>query len=129
MEQKKHQRQHQEQLPFSEQLRQSIINQLRDPAVLWGRAADSFPQNKRKQRLRSAGKITYSTIGNKHYYQIAEIKRCLRAHTIKSSDEMLGDLMQNGVYTPRKRRYENRQASPDHLRWADYFIVMRKIVV
>ena len=128
MEQMKHQQQSQEQLPFSEQLRQSIINQLRDPAVLWGRAADSFPQNKRKQRLRSAGKITYSTFGNKQYYKIAEIKRCLRAHTIKSSDEMLGDLMQNGVYTPRKRRYENRQA-PDHLRWAGYFIVMRKIVV
>ena len=84
--------------------------------------------DKTLQRLRSAGKITYSTIGNKYYYQIAEIKRCLRAHTIKSSDEMLGDLMQNGVYTPRKRRYENRQA-PDHLRWAGYFIVMRKIVV
>ena len=68
--------------------------------------------DKTLQRLRSAGKITYSTIGNKYYYQIAEIKRCLRAHTIKSSDEMLGDLMQNGVYTPRKRRYENRHAPP-----------------
>ena len=104
MEQKKRQKKNQEQLPFSEQLRQSIINQPYDPISLWGRAADSFPQNKRKQRLRSAGKITYSTIGNKHYYQIAEIKRCLRAHTIKSSEEMLGDLMQNSVYTPRKRR-------------------------
>ena len=66
--------------------------------------------DKTLQRLRSAGKITYSTIGNKYYYQIAEIKRCLRAHTIKSSEEILGDLMQNGVYTPRKRRYYNRQA-------------------
>ena len=52
MEQKKHQRQHQEQLPFSEQLRQSIINQPCDLTSLWGRAADSFPQNKRKQRIR-----------------------------------------------------------------------------
>ncbi|MBO5188513.1 MAG: phage integrase SAM-like domain-containing protein [Alistipes sp.] len=34
--------------------------------------------DKTLQRLRSAGKITYSTIGNKYYYQIAEIKRCLR---------------------------------------------------
>ena len=52
MEQKKHPKQNQEQLPFSEQLRQSIINQSCGPADLWGRAADSFPQNKRKQRIR-----------------------------------------------------------------------------
>lgn len=50
----KHQKQSREQLPFSEQLRQSIINQPYDLAVLWGRAADSFPQNKRKQRFRIA---------------------------------------------------------------------------
>ena len=53
MEQKKHQNQNQEQLPFSEQLRQSIINQSCNFADLWGRAADSFPQNKRKQRTRT----------------------------------------------------------------------------
>ena len=47
----KHQKQSQEQLPFSEQLRQSIINQLCNLASLWGCAADSFPQNKRKQRI------------------------------------------------------------------------------
>ena len=52
MEQTKHPKQNQEQLPFSEQLRQSIINQPCDPADLWGRAADSFPQKKRKQRIR-----------------------------------------------------------------------------
>ena len=52
MEQKKHHKQSQEQLSFSEQLRQSIINQPCDPADLWGRAADSFPQHKRKQRIR-----------------------------------------------------------------------------
>ena len=53
MEQKKHQKQDQEQLPFSEQLRQNVINQPYDLASLWGRAADSFPQNKRKQRIRT----------------------------------------------------------------------------
>lgn len=52
MGQKKHPEQNQEQLSFSEQLRQSIINQPCNPADLWGRAADSFPQNKRKQRIR-----------------------------------------------------------------------------
>ena len=63
MEQKKQQEQtqYQEQsnatqpngrLRFSEQLRQSIINQPCDLADLWGRAADSFHENKRKQRIR-----------------------------------------------------------------------------
>ena len=59
--------------------------------------------DKTLQRLRSAGKITYSTIGNKYYYQIAEIKRCLRAHTIKSSEEMLQNLIAHkrlSQYTP-----------------------------
>ena len=54
MEQKKHQKQNQEQLPFSEQLRQSILNQPCDLAMLWGRAAASFPKNKRKQLIRIA---------------------------------------------------------------------------
>ena len=58
MGQMKHQQQNKEQLPFSEQLRQSIINQPCDPADLWGRAADSFPQNKRKQHIR----ITIATV-------------------------------------------------------------------
>ena len=53
MEQKKHQELTRKQLPFSEQLRQSIINQPYDLASLWGRAADSFPENKRKQRIRT----------------------------------------------------------------------------
>ena len=53
MEQMKKQERQREQLPFSEQLRQSIINQPCDLATLWGRAADSFPQNKRKQRTRT----------------------------------------------------------------------------
>ena len=53
MEQKKYQKQNQEQLPFSEQLRQSIINQPYDLASVWGRAADSSPQNKHKQCMRT----------------------------------------------------------------------------
>ena len=54
MEQKKRQKQNQEQLPFSGQLRQNIINQPCDLTSLWGRAADSFPQNKRRQRIHTA---------------------------------------------------------------------------
>lgn len=62
MEQIKHQKQNQEQLPFSEQLRQSIINQPYDPATLWGRAADSFSENKRKQRIRIAIAVAVGSI-------------------------------------------------------------------
>ena len=62
MEQKKHQKQNQEQLPFSEQLQQSIINQPCSPADLWGRAADSFPQNKRKQRIHIAIAVVVGVI-------------------------------------------------------------------
>ena len=62
MEQKKHQKQNQEQLPFSEQLRQSIINQSCSPTDLWGRAADSFPQNKHKQRIRIAIAVVVGVI-------------------------------------------------------------------
>ena len=54
MGQKKYQEQSRVQLPFSEQLRQSIKNQPCDLTSLWGRAADSFPQNKRKQRIHIA---------------------------------------------------------------------------
>ena len=54
MEQMKEQQRSGEQLSFSEQLRQSIINQPCDLAALWGRAADSFPQNIRKQRIHIA---------------------------------------------------------------------------
>ncbi len=62
MEQQKHQNPSQEQLPFSEQLRQSIINQPYDLAVLWCLATDSFPQNKRKQHIRATIAIVVGII-------------------------------------------------------------------
>ena len=62
MEQKKHQKQTREQLPFSVQLRQSIINQPYDLAGVWGRAADSFPPNKRKQCIRTAIAVVVGVI-------------------------------------------------------------------
>jgi fatty acid desaturase len=62
MEQKKRQKQNQEQLSFSEQLRQSIMNQPCDLAALWGRAADSFTQNKRKQRIRTTIAVVVGVI-------------------------------------------------------------------
>lgn len=38
----------------SDNLIQQMMSQPCDLASLWGRAADSFPQNKRKQRTRTA---------------------------------------------------------------------------
>ena len=38
----------------SDNLIQQMMSQPFDLAALWGRAADSFPQNKRKQRIRIA---------------------------------------------------------------------------
>ena len=62
MEQMKPKQQNCEQLPFSERLRQSIINQSCSSANLWGRAADSFPQNKRKQRIHIAIAVVVGVI-------------------------------------------------------------------
>ena len=62
MKQAKQQRKSNEQQPFSEQLRQSIINQPCDLASLWGRAADSFPENKRKQRIYTAISVAIGII-------------------------------------------------------------------
>ena len=79
MEQKKHQQQNQEQLPFSEQLRQSIINQSCGPADLWGRAADSFPQNKHKQRIRIAVAVVVGVIiGALAMYFLSSPERWIR---------------------------------------------------
>ena len=79
MEQQKHQKQSQEQLPFSEQLRQSIINQSCNPADLWGRAADSFPQNRRKQHVSIAVAVVVGVIiGASAIYFLSSPERCIR---------------------------------------------------
>ena len=62
MEQKQTIEQNRKEKSFSEQLRQSIINQPCDPANLWSRAADSFPQNKRKQRIHIAIAVAVGVI-------------------------------------------------------------------
>lgn len=38
---------------YSDNLIKQMMSQPCDLAALWGRAADSFPQNKRKQRIRT----------------------------------------------------------------------------
>ncbi|WP_295937301.1 helix-turn-helix domain-containing protein [uncultured Alistipes sp.] len=45
------------------------------------------------QRLRTNGKITYSCIGGKYYYQISQLKKLLHDRVIKSTDECLQDLI------------------------------------
>lgn len=46
------------------------------------------------QRLRANGKITYSCMGGKYYYQIGQIKKLLQTHIVKSSDECLQRLIE-----------------------------------
>ena len=45
------------------------------------------------QRLRTNGKITYSCLGGKYYYQIGQIKRLLTDRLIKSTDDRMQDLV------------------------------------
>ncbi len=45
------------------------------------------------QRLRTNGKVTCSNLGGKYYYQIGQIKKLLKDHTIKSTEDRLADLI------------------------------------
>lgn len=46
----------------SDNLIKQMLSQPCDLAYLWGRAADSFPQNKRKQRIRIAIAVVVGVI-------------------------------------------------------------------
>ncbi len=56
------------------------------------------------QRLRTNGTITYSVISGKTYYTIAEIKRILKEHLVKRSEECLDDLIKNYHELQAKRK-------------------------
>lgn len=45
------------------------------------------------QRLRKNGKITFTCLGGKYYYQISQIKKRLKDRVIKSTDERLQELI------------------------------------
>ena len=47
---------------YSDNLIKQMMSQPCDLAALWGRAADSFPENKRKQRIRIAIAVTVGII-------------------------------------------------------------------
>jgi len=45
------------------------------------------------QRLRSNGKISYSCVGGKYYYQIGHVKKLLKEGVIKSTDDRLKEMV------------------------------------
>ena len=47
------------------------------------------------QRLRTNGKITYSCIGGKYYYQISHLKQLLKENVIKSTDKCIQELIEH----------------------------------
>lgn len=53
MEQKNQQTKDSQEKKHSDNLIKQMMSQPCDLAALWGRAADSFPENKRKQRIRT----------------------------------------------------------------------------
>lgn len=56
------------------------------------------------QRLRTNGKISYTCIGGKYYYQISHIKTLLKEHVIKSTDECLQELVEHHKKAGSKKR-------------------------
>ena len=56
------------------------------------------------QRLRTNGKITYSCLGGKYYYQIGQIKRLLTDHLIKSTDDRRQDLIDHHRQNSTKKK-------------------------
>lgn len=58
------------------------------------------------QRLRSDGKITYTSLSGKNYYQISQVKKMLRERLVKSTEENLEDLIQY-----HKQREEQRKGT------------------
>ena len=63
MEQKKNQQtKDSQEKKYSDNLIKQMMSQPCDLAALWGRAADSFPKNKRKQRIRIAIAVTVGII-------------------------------------------------------------------
>ena len=61
------------------------------------------------QRLRSKGSISYSVISGKSYYTIAEVKRMLIQHLVRSNEECLQDLINNHKQSAERRRL-NKEA-------------------
>lgn len=55
------------------------------------------------QRLRTNGKISYTCLSGKYYYQISHIKTLLRERVIKSTDECLQELVEHHKQSGSRR--------------------------
>jgi excisionase family DNA binding protein len=47
------------------------------------------------QRLRTNGKISYTNLGGKYYYQISQVKKLLKENLIKSTEECFLELAEH----------------------------------
>ena len=63
----------------SDNLIKQMMSQPCDLATLWGRAADSFPQNKHKQRIRTTIAVVVDIIiGALAMHFLSSPERCIR---------------------------------------------------
>lgn len=74
------------------------------------------------QRLRSAGKISYSCVGNKYYYQIVPRLNAASKPTLSRVARRCSTTLCKTVYIPLKRGECKPPSPPEHLRSAGYFI-------
>lgn len=56
------------------------------------------------QRLRTSGKISYTNLGGKYYYQISQVKKLLKEKVIKSSEECFQELVEHHKLCESKRK-------------------------
>ena len=71
--------QNREQQSFSEQLTQHIMSESFDIAEMFGKAAQSYPQNQRKQRIRIAIAVAIGVvIGALAMHFLSSPERCIR---------------------------------------------------
>lgn len=56
------------------------------------------------QRLRSNGKISYTNLGGRYYYQISQVKKLLKEKVIKSSEECFLELVEHHKHGEIKRK-------------------------
>lgn len=56
------------------------------------------------QRLRSNGKISYTNLGGRYYYQISQIKTLLKEKIIKSGEECFLELVEHHKRCEDKRK-------------------------
>lgn len=56
------------------------------------------------QRLRSNGKISYTNLGGRYYYQISQIKKLLKERVIRSSEESFQELVERHQRCEEKRK-------------------------